>query len=118
MFRIGLFLMSFWLAVGSTSAADQKSKVTFVELGSLNCIPCRMMQPVMQALEKKYPNDLNLVFIDVWTDAGREAAKAYRFRAIPTQIFMDEQGEQFYKHEGFLPQEAIEKVLATKGVER
>ena len=27
-------------------------KVTFVELGSVNCIPCRMMKPVMEKVEK------------------------------------------------------------------
>ena len=29
-------------------------KVTFVELGSVNCIPCKQMQPVMKAIEEKY----------------------------------------------------------------
>jgi thioredoxin 1 len=25
---------------------QERSKVTFIELGSVNCIPCKMMQPV------------------------------------------------------------------------
>ncbi|HNX97437.1 MAG TPA: thioredoxin, partial [Candidatus Aminicenantes bacterium] len=28
--------------------------VTFVELGSVKCIPCKMMQPVMKAIEQEY----------------------------------------------------------------
>ncbi len=28
--------------------------VTFIELGSKKCIPCKMMQPVMDSIEKSY----------------------------------------------------------------
>ena len=34
---------------GSAAAADYQ--VTFVELGSVNCIPCKMMQPIMKEIE-------------------------------------------------------------------
>ncbi len=34
---------------GSSSALTQ---VTFIELGSVNCIPCKAMQPIMRELEK------------------------------------------------------------------
>jgi len=38
------------------SVADsvQVPKITFIELGSVNCIPCKMMQPVMKEIEKEY----------------------------------------------------------------
>lgn len=55
---------------GSFSQArrtDAKPIVTFVELGSVNCIPCRMMQPVMKSVEEKYGNQIKIVFHDVWT---------------------------------------------------
>jgi thioredoxin 1 len=39
--------------------------VTFVELGSVKCIPCRQMQPVMKAIEAKYGKQVNVVFYDV-----------------------------------------------------
>ena len=32
--------------------AAETLKVIFVELGSVNCIPCKMMQPVMNQVEK------------------------------------------------------------------
>lgn len=37
-------------------------KVTFVEIGSVNCIPCKMMQPVMKAVEDEYGARLKLCF--------------------------------------------------------
>ena len=57
--------------------------VTFVELGSVKCIPCRQMQPVMKAIQKKYGNQVKVVFHDVWTDEGRSHAETYDIRVIP-----------------------------------
>lgn len=50
-------------------------KVTFIELGSVKCIPCKEMQPVMKSIEKKYGSQVKVIFHDVWTAAGKEAAK-------------------------------------------
>lgn len=91
-------------------------KVTFVELGSVNCVPCRMMQPVMEQVEKKYPGQVKVVFYDVWTDSGKAEGSRYGIRVIPTQVFLDKSGKEYFRHEGFFPLEEIEKVLKQKGV--
>ena len=93
-----------------------KSRVTFVELGSVNCIPCKAMQPVMKAIEAEYGNQVKVVFYDVWTAEGSPYGKQYRIRVIPTQVFLDKDGKEFFRHEGFFPKEEIAKVLETQGV--
>ena len=107
----------------STSAADEKKvektsayKVIFVELGSLNCIPCRMMQPVMQEVDKKFAGQVKVVYHDVMTESGRAEGFRYAIRVIPTQVFLDKDGKEYFRHEGFFPFEEIEKVLRGKGV--
>lgn len=97
-------------------ATSSGYEVTFVELGSVNCIPCRMMQPVMKAIEEKYRGRVRVVFYDVWTPEGRDYAAQYRIYAIPTQVFLDKNGKEFFRHVGFFPQAEIEKVLAKQGV--
>ena len=92
-------------------------KVTFIELGSVNCIPCKQMQPVMKAIEEKYLEQVNVVFYDVWTEAGRPYAQQYKIRVIPTHVFLDENGKEFFRHEGFFPQVGIEKLLKEKGIQ-
>lgn len=92
----------------------QKPKITFVELGSINCIPCRMMQPVMKEIEKEYKGIVDVIFYDVWTKEGAPYAKKYNIRAIPTQVFLDENGTEFFRHEGFFPKENLKKVLDEK----
>jgi thioredoxin 1 len=91
-------------------------KVTFIELGSVKCIPCKEMQPVMRSIEKKYGSQVKVVFHDVWTAAGKDAAKQFIFDVIPTQIFLDNTGKEYFRHEGFFPEEELVKVLKQKGV--
>jgi len=90
--------------------------VTFVELGSVNCVPCRMMQPVMRSIEQKYGSQVKVVFHDVWTEVGRPAAGQYRIRVIPTQVFLDKDGKEFSRHEGFYPEAEIDKLLQKQGL--
>ena len=99
-----------------SKAETAKPLVTFVELGSVNCIPCRQMQPVMKAIEEKYGGQVRVVFHDVWTDAGRPAATKYGIRLIPTQVFLDAEGKEFFRHEGFYPEAEIDKLLQKRGL--
>ena len=91
-------------------------KVTFVELGSVKCIPCKMMQPIMEEIEKEYGDQVKVVFHDVWTEEGKPYASQYRIQAIPTQVFLDADGNEYYRHTGFFPKDELVKVLKQKGV--
>ena len=93
-----------------------KYKVTFIELGSVRCIPCQQMHRVMKSIEKKYGNQVKVVFHDVWTPEGKPFGKQYGIEAIPTQVFLDENGKEFSRHVGFFPEEELIKVLQSKGV--
>lgn len=93
----------------SKSKAKPKPLVTFVELGSLNCIPCKMMKPVMEAVQKEYGDKIEVIFYDV--NKNRQKSTEYKIRVIPTQVFLDAKGEEFYRHEGFFPQEELMKIV-------
>jgi thioredoxin 1 len=94
----------------------KKYKVTFIELGSVKCIPCQQMQSVMKSIEAKYSNEVKVDFYDVWTEAGKPFGVKYGIEAIPTQVFLDETGKEYYRHVGFFPEEELIKVLQQKGV--
>lgn len=95
---------------------EKNYKVTFIELGSVRCIPCQQMQPVMKSIEAKYGKDVKVDFHDIWTDAGKPFGVKYGIEAIPTQVFLDETGKEYYRHVGFFPEEELVKVLQQKGV--
>ena len=101
---------------GVPQKSSIKYKVTFIELGSVRCIPCQQMQGVMKSIEKKYPTQVKVVFHDVWTPEGKPFGQQYGIEAIPTQVFLDENGKEFSRHVGFFPEEELIKVLNSKGV--
>jgi len=93
---------------------EKKPIITFIELGSVNCIPCKKMQPIMKSIEEKYGEQIKVIFYDVWKDDTK--AKEYGIRLIPTQVFLDKNGKEFFRHEGFFPENEIDKLLQSKGL--
>jgi thioredoxin 1 len=92
-----------------------KGMVTMIDLGAKKCIPCKMMAPILAKLEKAYEDRAVIVFIDVWKH--NEQAKRFGIRAIPTQIFFNENGKEIYRHVGFMDEKAIINQLKKMGVE-
>ena len=90
--------------------------ITFVELGSVNCIPCVKMQPVMKNIEAKYEQQVEVIFYDVWQEDQKVKAKEYGIRLIPTQVFLDASGREIFRHEGFFPEEEIDQLLRSHGL--
>jgi thioredoxin 1 len=97
---------------------EEKYKVTFIELGSVRCIPCKQMQSIMKSIEAKYGNEVKIEFYDVWTESGKPFGVKYGIESIPTQVFLDETGKEYFRHVGFFPEEELVKVLQQKGVKQ
>ncbi len=89
--------------------ARQEGKLVMLELGSVGCIPCENMKPVMERLRQSYGGRLAVIFVDVKRD--QQAANRYGVRMIPVQVFLDGQGREFYRHLGFFPYEEIVPVI-------
>jgi thioredoxin 1 len=88
--------------------------VTMIDLGAKKCIPCKMMAPIMEKMEKVYKGKAVIAFIDVWEH--REPINRFGIRSIPTQIFFDENGKEVYRHVGFLAEKHIVAILEKMGV--
>ena len=101
-------------AVSDEVAVPVKGMATMVDLGANECIPCKMMVPVMEKVEKKYDGKAAIVFIDVWKN--KEPAKRFGIRAIPTQIFFDKEGKEVHRHEGFMGEADIDRIFKKMGV--
>jgi len=91
-----------------------KHKITFIELGSVNCIPCREMQPIMKDIAERFPDQVLVVFYDVWKNPA--PAQHYRIQLIPTQVFLDERGNELFRHVGVFAKEDILNFLKGHGV--
>jgi len=76
-----------------------------VDLGAGQCIPCKMMAPILSELTREYAGRLEVAVIDVRENPA--AAEPYSINLIPTQIFYDTAGKELYRHEGFFSKEDI-----------
>ena len=98
-----------------TTEKIEKGKPMLVDLGSTTCIPCKQMVPVLDEVKKMYEGKAVVKIIDV-NDNPEETDK-YGIRVIPTQIFLDKDGNEVFRHEGFFQKEDIVKVFKDMGVE-
>jgi len=86
-----------------------------VDLGADKCVPCKMMVPILEELREEYRGRFDVEFIDVWKKP--ETGRQWRIRVIPTQIFIDGNGKELYRHEGFFSKEDILKKWKELGVD-
>ena len=99
---------------GPVSIDLTPGRVTMIDLGATECVPCKMMAPILEELKGEYAGRADIVFIDVWKDPSQ--AKKFGIRAIPTQIFFDAEGKEFYRHTGFMDKKRIVDILSRLGV--
>lgn len=92
------------------SANVQKIKLPkLLDLGSKKCVPCKMMAPVLEKLEKEYAGIMDVEFIDVWLEENAAKAEKYGIETIPTQIFFDADGKELARHVGYISEADIFK---------
>ncbi len=89
-------------------------KVTMIDLGATECIPCKMMAPIIEDLKKEFAGRADIIFIDVGKDPSH--AKKFGIRVIPTQIFIDAEGREVHRNTGFMDKKRIVEILSRLGV--
>jgi thioredoxin 1 len=120
-FLFSFLHVPFFASLTSTAAQAAEAReipamgmVTMVDLGAKKCVPCKMMAPILEKVEKDYQGKAVIHFYDVWED--REPATRFGIRGIPTQIFFDRNGKEVYRHVGFMSEADIVSQLAKMGV--
>ncbi|MBC8385063.1 MAG: thioredoxin family protein [Candidatus Cloacimonetes bacterium] len=112
-----LTIMIFPFCFGEEIIVDSTAiqpKITFLELGSKTCIPCRQMEKVLESIETKYGDQIEVIFHDVKKD--RDTAIKYKIKMIPTQVFLDEEGKEIHRNVGFYPEQKIDEFLQKQGL--
>ena len=112
-----LTVLTFWAGQASEpdfSHVPVKGMVTLIDLGADQCVPCKMMAPILSKLQKDYKDKAAIVVIDVYR--YNDQVQRFGIRAIPTQIFFDPNGKEVYRHAGFMSEKAIIEQLSKMGV--
>jgi thioredoxin 1 len=98
----------------SLQKAKAEGRIVMLELGSIGCIPCEQMKPVMVRLSETYKGKLDVLFVDVKKDHA--TARRYGVYMIPVQVFLDKKGKEFHRHVGFYAYEEIVPMLKKAGM--
>jgi len=96
------------------NSAKKEGKMVMLELGSVGCIPCEQMKPVMEKLRANYKGKLEVIFVDIRKE--RETSRKFGVTMIPTQVFLDKTGKEFHRHIGFYGYEEIVPELKKAGI--
>ena len=95
-------------SLAAEPAGDQARNLPrLLDLGSKQCVPCKMMAPILEELARDYAGKFKVEFIDVWLKENVATGKRHRIKVIPTQIFFSPEGKELWRHEGFLGKDAI-----------
>jgi thioredoxin 1 len=83
--------------------ANKKSfEVTFLEIGSKMCSSCKHMESVMKEIRFKYPDKVNVVFIDIMEPENQNLIKYFGIALIPAQVLLDKNGKEFFRHSDYI----------------
>jgi len=93
-----------------------KFEITFLEIGSKGCSACKKMESVMTDIQQKYPDKVNVVFINILKQKSQDIMKYYGVAIIPTQILLDRSGKEIFRHTGYISTDELSKKLLSFGI--
>ena len=95
------------------SRASEKPTLAIFSASSC-CGPDKMI-PVRDALLKKYDTKINIIYVEPRKE--QILAARYGIRSIPTQVFYDSKGKEFFRHSGFFSEKDTISKLSEMGVQ-
>lgn len=96
----------------AVQVALARGKPVVAEFGSVSCISCREMKPILAELQRTHGAKVTVVDIDVLKE--RQYLARYRIQLMPTQVFFDAQGRETGRHMGKI---TGDEILARLGKE-
>lgn len=76
-----------------------------LDLGAETCVPCKQMMPILAQLSEDYKDVFTVEVINIHQQG--DAAEKYGVSLIPTQIWFDSDGNELFRHTGFIAKDAI-----------
>ena len=94
-------------AAATKPAVARTGVPKLIDLGSKECIPCKLMAPILEEMKKDLAGKLQVEFTDVGLKENLPLAKQYGVKLIPTQVFLDAEGKELWRHEGYISRYGI-----------
>jgi len=115
-------LLSPSFAQSNTTATVGKATGTAIprmlDLGRNQCMPCKMMAPILAELKREYAGLIDIEYINVAENPDVMKKLGLALRAIPFQIFYDASGRIVKRHYGYMSKEEILQAFKDLGFDR
>ncbi|MCC6672007.1 MAG: thioredoxin family protein [Planctomycetes bacterium] len=95
--------------------ASTNTLPAILDFGRGTCLACKKMMPVLDEVRAAYRGVVDVHYLDLAEAESNARAREYGVKLIPTQVFLAADGKVLFRHEGFLPREAIERKLVELG---
>lgn len=89
-------------------------KSTFLEFGAIGCSSCKQMEGVLEEIRTLYPKEINVQFKNVRLKENQTIMEYYGIVVIPTQVLLDREGKEFFRHTGVLTTDEMVKIFNSK----
>jgi thioredoxin 1 len=76
------------------------------DFGSEKCIPCKTMLEILTPMMADYQGKVDVRIINVYED--KERTQQFHIVTIPTQVFIDAEGKELFRHVGVFSRDSIE----------
>jgi thioredoxin 1 len=72
------------------------------------------MESVMSEIRTKYPQTVNVVFLNILKPENQDLMKYFGVASIPTQVLLDKEGKEFFRHTGYISTADVEKIFVKR----
>lgn len=96
-----------------TAIAQTNNMPSFITFTSTMCMDCKKMKSVIKEIQPDYSSKINFISINALDKNKKvnEYIKKYNVVLVPTMVFLDKNGNQVNKIEGFIPKEDLIKEI-------
>ena len=77
-------------------------ELSLIEFGGQGCKPCMRMDTVLTEASQFYGSNLNLHIVRLTDRENRKIAKYFGVQMIPSQVILNKEGTEVFRHTGFL----------------
>ncbi|MBK5286610.1 MAG: thioredoxin [Bacteroidia bacterium] len=96
--------------MNSFSESRLESGLVFVDFYTDWCEPCKLLEPILDDVQKKVGDALTIQKINV--DEHRELAEQYDIRSVPT-LMLFRNGELLWRMAGFDTADELVKIISS-----
>jgi thiol-disulfide isomerase/thioredoxin len=109
-----LFILVFVALCGCKD--NKKSKVTLIEImSSSSCEDCMTKyKSMVDELKKEFSKDVKFLIYDTSTDEGVRMADKYSVTKLPTFIFLDKDGIEYFRMKDIIIKDAMSAIINAK----